>query len=75
MNTQNDFYIQKKLVEDWNSQYPIGTKVKVRFDNDTIQECRTRSLAYLVRGHGAVVFLEELVGSHLLSTIEPILEK
>ena len=65
-----------KQVEEWNAKYPVGTKVRryelvhPRGGNATVTE--TRSEAWLMGGHSAVVLLKGHAGGHMLDAVEVI---
>lgn len=52
--------------ESWNRANPVGTTVDVARDNGTVERTRTRSEAYILSGHSAVVMLEGISGCYLL---------
>lgn len=66
----------EKLVKSWNEQHPIGTAVR-RFKymdlSDTVPvETKTRSEAWMLSGHTAVIMIEGKSGCVALRTCIPI---
>lgn len=57
---------QQKLTDAWNAKYSVGTEVFVRRDNGEEQATRTRSKAWLLGGHTAVVMVDGISGCYLL---------
>lgn len=51
----------------WNAANPIGTAVDVTRDNGAVERSKTRTEAYVMSGHSAVVMLEGISGCYLLS--------
>ena len=64
-------YEVEKRVEDWNSKYPPGTRVVLTDDLDQEHETVTRSPAWVIGGHTAVVEVEGRAGGYSLSRITP----
>ncbi len=62
----------QKMVDDWNRFYPPGTKVIVRKDGGQMAETETKSEAWLLGGHTAVVMVKGISGSYDLSRVEPV---
>jgi hypothetical protein len=60
---------QIRAVSDWNDRYPVGTQVTVEMDSGEIRATKTRSSAWLLSGHTAVIMLEGITGGYLLSRV------
>ncbi len=63
---------QKKLVDDWNRQHAVGTPVtRYKLINPLRDptETRTRSAAWLMGGHTAVVLCDGLAGSVMVDAL------
>lgn len=63
---------QQKLVDEWNSRHPVGTAVTRYKLVDPLREpeqTRTRSEAWLMGGHTAVVKVEGVSGGVMLDSI------
>lgn len=61
-----------KQVDAWNRHRPIGTKVLVRKDDGSVLETTTRSLAWLMGGHSAMIMVEGIAGGYRLDRVKPI---
>lgn len=61
----------QKQCDDWNAKHPVGTEVEVLKDNGTIERTKTRSKAYVMSEHTAVIFLDGISGCYLLSRCRP----
>ncbi len=67
---------QVELVEAWNKEHPIGTKVVVTL-SDEIRHTKTRSKAQMLGasgdypGHTAVIWLEGIAGCYTLERVKP----
>jgi hypothetical protein len=59
-----------KAVADWNAKHPIGTPVNVKLDGGETRETVTRSVAEVLSGHSAVIWLEGIRGCYLLDRVE-----
>lgn len=69
MKTRNPKTDPAKAADDFNARTPIGTPVEVRLDNGTTRRTRTRSGAFVLGGHTAVVMLEGITGGYLLERV------
>lgn len=65
---------QQKLVDDWNARYPVGTPViryalvsPLRFPSEKY----TRSAAWLMGGHSAMIMVEGVAGGVMLESVVP----
>ncbi|MBP2230784.1 hypothetical protein J2847_004093 [Azospirillum agricola] len=58
-------------VEAWNADHPIGSPVVVRLDTGETRHTITRSSAYVLSGHSAVIFLDGIRGCYLLDRVRP----
>lgn len=66
---------QLQLVTDWNANYPVGTPVtryKLIKPLREPQETRTRSAAWLMGGHTAMVMVEGVAGGVMVESVKPI---
>ena len=64
----------EQSVENWNAMYPVGTSVNLTNDMGETEETKTRSEAWVLGGHTAVVLVEGRSGGYLLDRIKPILQ-
>ncbi len=53
----------------WNAEHPVGTEVLVTRDNGEEERTKTRSEAWVLSGHTAVVMVDGIAGGYLLSRI------
>lgn len=60
---------QRDLVIEWNRLNPEGTKVSVKQDDGSIFETTTRSPAWLMGEHTAVVLLFGIAGGYMLERV------
>jgi len=58
--------------DEWNSKYPIGTKVIVTLDLGEKVHSVTQSKAEILEGHTAVIWLAGIRGCYLLSRVEAV---
>ncbi|MDQ3562705.1 MAG: hypothetical protein M3436_00720 [Pseudomonadota bacterium] len=63
---------KKKLVEEWNATYPVATRVIVTLDSGKGMDTKTRSEAWLLGGHTAVVMVDGIVGGYNLKRCRAI---
>lgn len=63
---------QYERVAQWNARYPVGTAVTVERDNGACERTATRSEAWMLSGHTAVVMVDGIAGCYLLSRITPV---
>lgn len=59
----------KKRIDDWNNNYPIGTKVVVAGYED---ELETRTKAIVLFGHRAAIYMQGYKGYFDLDDVKPI---
>jgi hypothetical protein len=57
---------QQGMIDRWNATVPIGTPCEVRMDDGAIKTLPTRSTAWLMGGHSAMVMLEGISGGFQL---------
>lgn len=63
----------QQQVDAFNRAHPeIGTAVSVVRDNGTATLTTTRSAAFVMNGHSAVIMLEGISGCYLLSRVSAI---
>lgn len=60
---------QAALVRNFNARVPVGAVVMVRLDDGTVKNTVTRSPAWLMGGHSAVILLEGISGGYSLSRV------
>lgn len=58
-------------VDNWNAQHPVGTEVRVMRDFGGPVITKTRSEAWMLGGHTAVVMLEGISGAYALDCCKP----
>ena len=63
---------QAARVSEWNGLYRVGTEVIVKMDDGSDVRTRTRSEAWLLQGHTAVILLEGRTGGYLLERLRPV---
>ncbi len=73
MKKQPSLRTLEKRCADFNSANPIGTKVLVKRDDGNNLITVTRSAAYVLSGHTAVIFVEGISGCYDLSRVDPVL--
>jgi hypothetical protein len=54
------------ICQDWNTTVPVGTPCKVNMDDGTARILVTRSEAWVMGGHSAMVMLEGISGAFKL---------
>lgn len=59
---------------NWNAQHPVGTEVEFHpvIGDPKFRATRTRSEAYVLSGHTAVLFVEGESGCVALAAIKPV---
>lgn len=57
-------------VRQWNEAHAVGTIVVVRKDDGSKVTTRTRSEAWVLGGHSAVVQLEGIAGCYALERVQ-----
>lgn len=65
----------EKQVSDWNQKHPIGSKVmryKIIDPLEDGNETKTRSEAWVMGGHSAMVMVEGVSGGVCLESVVPI---
>jgi hypothetical protein len=63
---------QQKLVNDWNTNHPVGTPVtRYKLINPLREpvETRTRSAAWIMGGHTAMVMVEGMAGGVMVESV------
>lgn len=56
----------------FNARYPVGQTVSLRKDSGEAIVTKTRSVAQVLSGHSAVIWLEGVTGCYLLDRVSPI---
>jgi len=59
------------LVAFWNAANPIGTRVLVTLDAGSVLRTRTKSAAWMLGGHTAVIKVDGIAGGYLLNRVRP----
>jgi hypothetical protein len=65
---------QQQLVDQWNAKYPIGTPItRYRLVNplESPEDTKTRSEAWLMGGHTAMVMVEGVAGGVMVESVIP----
>lgn len=62
----------ERQVAEWNQSYPPGTAVVVLLDDGSQRTTKTRSIAWVMGGHTAVVKIEGIAGGYLLDRVRPV---
>jgi hypothetical protein len=65
---------QQKLADAWNVKHPVGTPVtRYRLINPLLEptETKTRSVAWLMGGHTAMVMVEGVAGGVMVESVQP----
>lgn len=60
---------QATMVARWNERHRIGAEVNVTRDDGSIMSTRTRSDAWLLGGHTAVIMVEGITGGYALERV------
>lgn len=61
---------QEQQVFNWNQENAVGCACKVRTDSGRNIKTHTKSEAYLLGGHTAVVLLENVSGCYMLNRVK-----
>jgi hypothetical protein len=62
---------EQRIVDAWNKAHPVGSQVTLRLDNGTGVQTKTRSAAWVMGGHTAVVMVEGKTGGWALDRVTP----
>lgn len=66
----------EQIVKDWNKKNPVGTKVNYLSNSNLSNlkkvETKTRSQAWVMGGHSAMVMVESIAGGVSLDFVELI---
>lgn len=57
--------------DGWNNHHPIGTAVTLRSDDGSDVATATRSAAWVLSGHTAVIMVDGVTGCYLLDRLTP----
>lgn len=66
---------QQKLVDEWNAKYPVGTPVtryRLVSPLESPEYTKTRSEAWLMGGHTAMVMVEGVAGGVMVKSVIPL---
>lgn len=55
--------------DEWNSRHPVGTDVFLTLDNGDEKRTKTRSEAWVLSGHTAVIQVEGVAGCYALERV------
>ncbi len=69
---QNHTRIQELEVENWNLRHPVGAEVEFTNDSGEVKRTTTKSEAFMLSGHTAVVSLKGISGCYLLSRVKVV---
>jgi hypothetical protein len=58
--------------DSWNCCNAVGDRVEVTLDDRSVKETTTRSEAFPLGGHTAVIQLEGIAGCYALNRVRPI---
>lgn len=59
-------------VKFWNEEHAIGTPVIVTRDNGEELRTKTRSAAWVLSGHSAVIMVDGISGCYALERVRPV---
>jgi hypothetical protein len=59
-------------VQAWNRCNRVGDHVEVTLDDGTTKQTETRSQAWVMGGHSAMVMLEGVSGAYALHRVRPV---
>ncbi len=62
---------KKRMIEDWNRKYPVGTMVIVTDDFGEKHEAVTESEAEMLGGHTPVIWTSYRPSCYLLTRVQP----
>jgi hypothetical protein len=68
---------QQKLADDWNAKHAVGTPVtRYKLINPLRepQETKTRSEAWVMGGHTAMVMVDGVAGGVMVESVKPIIK-
>lgn len=59
-------------VDRWNQEHRSGIRVQVLLDNGAKFQTTTRSDAFVLSGHSAVIMVEGISGCYRLDRVKPL---
>lgn len=59
-------------VKRWNENHFIGERVSVLVDDRSTIQTITKSDAWLMRGHSAMILVDGIVGAYSLGRVKPL---
>lgn len=65
-------YALERQVDDWNAHHQLGTEVIVRRDSGQEVQTKTRSQAWVLSGHSAVIMVDGISGCYSLDRVRPV---
>ncbi|HEV2210818.1 MAG TPA: hypothetical protein VG167_18755 [Verrucomicrobiae bacterium] len=63
---------EMERVEEWNRLNAVGTEADVRLDDGRMMRTKTRSEAWLMGGHTAMVMVEGISGAYRLDRVTKV---
>lgn len=63
---------QEQQVFNWNKNNAVGCSCEVKTDSGFAVKTHTKSEAYLLGGHTAVVLLDDVSGCYMLNRVKAI---
>lgn len=69
-NRRPSLAVMEAQVKAWNDLHPVGTEVAVTRDNGRVEHTKTRSEAWVLSGHTAVIMVEGISGCYLLDRVK-----
>ena len=60
----------QRRVDNWNRNCPVGTVVTVTLDDGELFVTTTRSLAWVMGGHSAMVMVDGIAGGYLIDRVQ-----
>lgn len=60
---------QTRAVHEWNAPHNVGKTVRVRRDDGSVLTTKTRSQAWLLGGHTAVILVDGIAGAFALDRV------
>lgn len=58
--------------DGFNMRFAVGTQVSVKMDNGEVRETVTRSEAFVMGGHSAMIQLKGISGCYSLDRVTPV---
>ena len=61
----------QKQCDDWNAAHTVGCDVVLTRDSGEAFPTKTRSVAQILSGHSAVIWVDGVSGCYLLDRVKP----